>query len=65
MNNMLPKKVADKACFVIFMDLTNPKGTDDTKKIFDDLKNNLKQDTVKIIVGNKMDVPKERAISEI
>ena len=46
------------------MDVTNPKGLDDTRKIFENLKDSLKQDTVKMIVGNKIDI-KKRAIQEL
>ena len=46
------------------MDVTNPKGLDETRKIFENLKDSLKQDTVKMIFGNKIDI-KKRAIQEL
>lgn len=36
-NNMLPRRIADRACFLIFLDVTNHKGLDETRRIFKDL----------------------------
>ena len=55
---MLPRIISDRACFVIFLDVTNPQGMDDTRRIFYDLNNLGQQNAIKIIVANKIDCDK-------